>query len=116
MPASQRDLAVAIIKVADVQMAQGELADALTSYRDSLAIRERLATSNPGNVGWQLDLAGNYGKLGLLYGRTDDHDNALAVFQKGQAIMDKLIALRPDNDGWKQEQAWFAGQVAALTK
>jgi hypothetical protein len=30
--------------------------------------------------------------------------------------MDKLIALRPDNDGWKEEQAWFAGQAAALSK
>ena len=30
--------------------------------------------------------------------------------------MDKLIALRPDNDGWKKERAWFAGNVAALTK
>ena len=112
-----RSLSVSYGRVGDVQMAQGDLADALTSYRDCLAIRERLATSNPGNVGWQLDLAGNYGKLGLLYGRTNnDHDNALAVFQKGQAIMDKLIALKPDNDGWKQEQAWFAGNVAALTK
>ena len=33
--------------------AQGDLAGALTSYRDSLAIFDRLAKSDPGNAGWQ---------------------------------------------------------------
>jgi hypothetical protein len=39
-----------------VQQAQGDLAAALTSYRASLAIRERLAQADPGNAGWQRDL------------------------------------------------------------
>ena len=43
--------------VGDVQQAQGDLAGALQSYRDSLAIRERLAKSDPGNAGWQRDLS-----------------------------------------------------------
>ena len=35
----QRDLSVSYDKVGDVQSAQGDLAGALKSYRDSLAIR-----------------------------------------------------------------------------
>jgi len=37
-------------------VAQGNLPEALTSYRDSLAIRDRLARADPGNAGWQRDL------------------------------------------------------------
>ena len=54
-------------KVGDVQVAQGDLAGALKSYRDSLAIRERLAKSDPGNAGWQRDLSVSYAKLGSTF-------------------------------------------------
>jgi hypothetical protein len=45
----QRALSVAYIKVGDVQVDQGDLAGALKSYRDSLAIAEHLAISDPRN-------------------------------------------------------------------
>ena len=51
-------------EVGDVQVAQGDLAGALTSYRDSLAIRDRLAQSDPGNAGWRRDLSVSYNKVG----------------------------------------------------
>ena len=60
----QRDLSVSYEKVGDVQVAQGDLAGALKSYRDSLAIRDRLAKSDPGNAGWQRDLSVSYDKVG----------------------------------------------------
>ena len=41
------------IKVGDVLMAQGNLAEALKSYRDGLAVADRLAKSDPENVDWQ---------------------------------------------------------------
>jgi hypothetical protein len=41
----QRDLSVSYNKVGDVLVAQGKLDEALKSYRDSLAIAERLAAS-----------------------------------------------------------------------
>jgi hypothetical protein len=44
----QRELSVSYGRVGDVQVAQGNLPAALTSYQASLAIRERLAKSNPG--------------------------------------------------------------------
>jgi hypothetical protein len=42
--------------VGGVQEAQGNLAGALKSYSDDLAIADRLAKSDPGNAGWQYDL------------------------------------------------------------
>jgi hypothetical protein len=50
----QRDLSVAYDEVGNVLMAQGKLSEALQAYRDSLAIRERLAKADPGNAGWQM--------------------------------------------------------------
>ena len=47
-------------KVGDVKTAQGDLAGALKAYEDSLAIRDRLAKSDPGNAGWQRDLSVSY--------------------------------------------------------
>jgi hypothetical protein len=34
------------------------------AFRDSLAIRERLAKAYPGNAGWQRDLATSYNAVG----------------------------------------------------
>ena len=37
-------------------MTQGNLAGALKSYQNSLAIADRLAKADPNNAGWQHDL------------------------------------------------------------
>ena len=49
----QDDLASSYREVGDALLDQGSLADALASYRDGLAIADRLAKSNPGNAEWQ---------------------------------------------------------------
>jgi hypothetical protein len=53
-------------KVGGVQVAQGDLAGALKSFRDSHAIRERLATSDPGNAGCEHG-PGRYGAVVVSY-------------------------------------------------
>ena len=45
-------------------MDQGNFAGALASYRDSFAIADRLAKSDPGNATWQRDLAASYDRIG----------------------------------------------------
>ena len=52
------------IKVGDVLVAQGNLPEALKSYRDELAIADRLASADPGNAGWQRDLSVSDNKVG----------------------------------------------------
>ena len=46
----QRDLSVSYDSIGDVQVAQGNLGAALTSYQAGLAITDRLAKSDPGNA------------------------------------------------------------------
>jgi hypothetical protein len=52
----ERGLSVSYDRVGDVLVAQGNLPEALKSFRDGLAIRDRLAKADPGNAGWQRDL------------------------------------------------------------
>jgi hypothetical protein len=99
-----------------VQVAQGDLAGALKSYGDSLAIADRLATATPGNAQWQRDLAVVYGKLADTYRQSNDPANALSALRQGRAIMDRLAKLSPGNASWQSDLAWFNGQIAALTK
>jgi hypothetical protein len=53
-----------INNVGEVLLARGDLAGALKSYRDGLAIRERLAQSDPGNAAWQRGLSVSYERVG----------------------------------------------------
>ena len=50
-------------RVGLVLVEQGNLPEALKSFHDGLAIRERLAQANPGNAGWQRDLSVSHNKI-----------------------------------------------------
>ena len=52
--------------IGNVLVAQGKLDDALKSYRDSLAIVERLAASDRSNPGRQRELAVSYTNIGNM--------------------------------------------------
>ena len=98
----------------DVQVAQGDLAGALKSYRDSLAIADRLAKSDPGNAGWQRDLSVSYGKLADVYLKSRQPAAAQKALAAGRDIVARLVANFPDWAQWKQDLAEFDRQIAAL--
>ncbi len=89
----QRDLSVSFNKVGDVQVAQGDLAGALKSYRDSLAIADRLAASDPGNAGWQRDLSVSYVSLASIFEKQGHREEAIDEFEKARVITLQLIQL-----------------------
>ncbi len=78
---NDREVALGLTRRGDVQVAQGDLAGALTSYRDSLAIRDRLAKSDPGNPGWQRDLSVSYNKVGDVQVAQGDLAGALTSYR-----------------------------------
>jgi hypothetical protein len=111
----QRDLLVSDIKVGDVQVAQGDLAGALKSYRDGLAIADRPAKSDPGNAVRQRDLSASHSKIADVLRRAGKTTEALDALRRGHAIMARLTSLSPENARWKRDLAWFAGQIADLS-
>jgi tetratricopeptide (TPR) repeat protein len=82
---------VAFEKIGNMQVAQGDFTGAMKSYRDGLAIFERLAQSDPGNADWQRDLSVAIEKLGNLAYRF-----VLAGdFTQGLDVADEAIARAP---------------------
>lgn len=55
-------------RVGDARMAQGDLAGAKESYAAGLAIRQRLAASDPSHTGWQRDLLVSHFKIATAGG------------------------------------------------
>jgi tetratricopeptide (TPR) repeat protein len=97
------DLATSYNKIGDVQEAQGDLAGALTSYRDSLAIIDRLAQSDPGNATWQRDLSVAYSRIGDVQMVQGDRAGALTSYRDSFAIIDRLAQSDPGNASWQRD-------------
>jgi hypothetical protein len=102
------------VKIGDVQVAQGNLGAALTSYQASLTIAERLAKSDPGNAGWQRDLSVSYAKLANIYLKTEQSIKAREALSTGRDIIAPLVTQFPDQAQWKHLLAWFDQKIAAL--
>jgi hypothetical protein len=75
-----------------VQRDQGDLAGALKSYRDSLAIREKLAKQDPSNAGWQADFAFVCWRTGTTLARSNPQSKkeARTMVEKGRDILREL--------------------------
>ena len=68
------------------------LADVMPLFKASHAIFERRAQADPGNAGWQADLAASYGKLGQLHRLSGDRAAARRLFEAGRAIVAPFAA------------------------
>ena len=86
-----------------MQVAQGNLPAALTSYQASLAITERLAKSDPGNAGWQRDLSVSHNKIGDVQVAQGNLPAALTSYQASLAIRERLAKADPGNAGWQRD-------------
>ncbi|MDE2470483.1 MAG: tetratricopeptide repeat protein [Bradyrhizobium sp.] len=101
----QRDLSVACDRIGDVLAAQGNLPEALKSYRDVLAIREQLARADAGNAGWQRDLAAAHENIGDVMVAQGNLPEALKSFRDALAIRERLVRTDADNADWQHDLA-----------
>jgi tetratricopeptide (TPR) repeat protein len=97
-----------------VQLAQGDPAGALKSYRDGLAIRLRLAQSDPGNTAWQRDLSVSYNKVGDVEVAQGDLAGALKSYRDSLAIRERLARSDPGNAGWQRDLAISYAKLAEV--
>ena len=89
-------------------------AEALKSYQDSLAIAERLAKADPGNAGWQRDLAFSHGNVAMALAQQGETDQAVAEYRKARAIVARLKELSPDNAALLRDLARYDANIAEL--
>jgi hypothetical protein len=97
-----------------VQVRQGDLAAALKSYQASLAITERLRQSDPGNAGWQRDLAASYQRVANIQLAQGDPAAALKSYYASLAIIERLAQSDPGNAGWQGDLALCYRKLANL--
>jgi tetratricopeptide (TPR) repeat protein len=90
-------------QVGDVQVAQGDLAGALKSYRDGLAIMDRLANSDPGNTGCQYEVGARSARIGDVQRFQGDLAGALKSNRDSLAIFDLLAKADPGNADWQRD-------------
>jgi len=84
-------------------VAQGDLTGAMRSYREGLAIRDRLAKSDPGNAGWQRDLSVAYMRIGDVQLAQGDLAGAQKSHRDSLAIFDRLANSDRGNAGWQRD-------------
>ncbi|MDE2603234.1 MAG: tetratricopeptide repeat protein [Bradyrhizobium sp.] len=101
----QRDLSVACDRIGDALATQGNLPEALKSFRDGLAIREKLAQADAGNADRQRDLAAAHEKIGDMLMAQGNLPQALTSFRDAQAIREKLARTDADNADWQHDLA-----------
>jgi tetratricopeptide (TPR) repeat protein len=93
----QRNLSASHDRVGDVLVVQDKLPDALKSFRDGLAIRERLASTKPDAVERQRDLSASHEKIGDVLAVQGKLPEALEAFRKQLAVAQRLAKAAPDD-------------------
>src|SRR5262249_39071919 len=103
---NERETAVGLIGLGDVLVRQGKLDGALQSYRDVLAVFERLAASDRSNTGWQRDLSVSYGRIGDVLVSQGKLDDALKSYRDSLAISSGEAASGRTSTAWQRTVSW----------
>ena len=82
-------------KIGDVLVDQGDLPEALESFREGLEIADRLAKADPGNAGWQRDLAISNERVGDISLEQGNEREARQAFERALAAYGVLISRNP---------------------
>lgn len=90
---------LAVSETGDIRMDGNDLAGAKESYGAALEIAARLATLNPGHLGWQRELSVSHNKVGDVRLDQGDLAGALESYAAALLIRERLVAQDPDNAG-----------------
>ena len=99
-----------------LRQTQGNLPEALKSYRDSLAIVDRLAKADPGNAGWQRDLAVSYEKVGDVLVAQGNLPDAFKSYRDSSRLLTGWPRLIRAIPGWQHDLAVSYGRVATVER
>jgi len=108
----QHDRAMYANACGDAFVRQGKLAEALESYRQSLAIVDRLAAADPDHAGWPRDLSVLLNRIGMVLSAQGEPDEALQSHRASLAIIDRLAAADPRNADRQRDLSWTYNKIA----
>ena len=100
-------------RIGDLLVRQGYPDEALSAYRDGLAIAKGLAEKDPGNAEWQRDLSVSDDRIGDVLAATGEIDTALASYRDSLAIRSLQAQRDPSNVLWQIDLAVSLCKVAS---
>lgn len=106
-----RSLASAHERIADVSTGD----EAQAEYLKALEIRERMAPKLLLDRNFQRDLAVNFGRMGMYYGKEEKFDTALEYMNKCRVILQETLKRIPDDHGLKIDVMVTYAQIANLS-
>ena len=102
---SRATVSIAYDRIADVLIAQHDVAGALKAYGDRLAIREQLAKTDPHNPEWQRDLAVSYLNMGDIETQQGHLPDALKSYREAIRHLGRLRTVRFNDQGLRRDLA-----------
>ena len=93
---------------------QGDLAGALATYRESLAVIRRLTDADRSNAVWQRDLSYSLTQLSLCHEQLNDRSATLVCAEESLRIDERLAVLDPSNATWQRDLMFSRALVARL--
>ncbi len=104
-PESLARLAQASFDLGRLSHAIGDEEDALTAFRESLAIRQKLADAEPSAANLQIVLAQSQGNIGNLLKQIGRPAEAMTAYATAQAIFRKLAEADPSSAALQSDLA-----------
>ena len=98
----------------DIAKDRGSLGQALEAFEGVNSEVERLAKADPGNAGWQRDLAVSHDRIGEVLFEQGNFADALTAYQTSLAIAERLAKADPANAEWQRDLAISHGLVAIV--
>ncbi len=105
---------VALENVGDVLKARGDLEGALSCYRESLAITERLVGQDATNAAWQRDLSIALERVGGALETQGDLKGALSTHRRSLEIRRHLAGQDATNAEWQRDLSIGLERVARV--
>ena len=98
----------------DPEPSARKLEEALKSYRDDLAVRQRMVADDPLNMPLQRDVAVSHIKVATTCRQLGKVAEAQDELRKGRQVMLKVAAFAPGNEQWAKDLAGFDREIAEL--
>lgn len=92
-------------RLADAQIARGELDEALALFRAAGEIDQRLVDLDPTNAAWRVGLSSDHSGIGQILLIQGDPQAALDAYRRSSEILGELLEAEP-------ESAWVLSQIA----
>jgi len=107
----ERAVSVGWSRHGDVQVWQGKVADAKTSYQTSFSIADRLSKSDFQNAAW---LSRCHRSIGDIHAMQGNSSAALIAYQAALAIVEQLTKSYPENTSWQRDLAVLHDRIGSV--